>query len=403
MLKNSTIFILSNAKYDSQFESTSYTLSKHLAKDNQVFYIEYPATQKDYLKHKSEPSFIKRKPFYNKHTDGILSTTNPNLNILITPLLLSINFLPEGFLYRLLLKYNEALIANRIKKVLKKLQIDKFIFINSFNIYYPNIAKLIPSSLNVYHCVDPLIVGFDMKHGIKSEKIILDNSDLVICTSKQLYVEKQQLHAKTYFIPNAADIAHSEKARLAETPVHFKLNNIPKPIIGYFGNIERRMDYDLLEKVFDKNPDKNFVFVGPVNESLLPHYWKRKSNVYLLGFVPFEEMPGMLKGFDVAIIPFKKDEVSNTIFPLKLFEYLGSGTPVVSTNFNNDLKDFTKQTVNYCANADEFSDALNDAIKNESIDKKNERIKIAEENTWEKRAIEFSNLLESSLAEKIKA
>ena len=403
MLKNSTIFILSNAKYDSIIESTSYTLAKHLAKDNQVFYIEYPSTQKDYFKYKSEPSYIKKKPFYNQHSDGILNTTHPNLKILITPLLLSINFLPEGYLYRLLLKYNEGLIANRIKKAIKKLKIDNFIFINSLNILYPNIAKLIPSTLNVYHCVDPLIVGFDIKHGIKSEKIILENSDIVICTSKQLYLEKLQQNAKTYFIPNAADIAHSEKARLAETPVHFKLNNIPKPIIGYFGNIERRMDYDLLEKVFDNNLDKNFAFVGPVNESLLPLLWKKKSNVHLLGSVPFEEMPSMLKGFDVAIIPFKKDEVSNTIFPLKLFEYLGSGVPVVSTNFNIDLKDFTKQTVNYCANADEFSDAINDALKNESIERKNERIKIAEENTWDKRAEEFANLLESSLAQKIKA
>lgn len=402
MLKNSTIFILSNAKYDGEFQSTSYTIAKHLANDNQVFYIEYPATQKDYLKHKKEASFIKKKPFYQKSSDGVLNTDIHNLHILITPLLLSINFLPEGFLYRLLLKYNEVLIANRIKKVLKKFKIDEFIFINSFNIYYPNIAKLIPSSLNVYHCVDPLIVGFDMKHGIKSENIILENSDIVICTSKQLYLEKQQKHPKTYFIPNAADISHSKKARLTETTIHPKLSNIQKPIIGYFGNIERRMDYKLLEKVFDANPDKSFVFVGPINEDLLPQTWHKKLNVYLLGKVSFEEMPAILKGFDVAIIPFKKDEVSNTIFPLKLFEYLGSGTPVVSTNFNEDLKDFTKQTVNYCATADEFSNALNDAIVNESVIRKNERIKIAEENTWEKRAKEFSDLLENTLANKDK-
>ena len=402
MLKNSTIFILSNAKYDDEFQSTSYTIAKHLAIDNQVFYIEYPATQKDYLKHKNEASFIKKKPFYQKSSDGILNTENHNLHILITPLLLSINFLSEGFLYRFLLKYNEVLIANRIKKVLKKFKINEFIFINSFNIYYPNIAKLIPSSLNVYHCVDPLIVGFDRKHGIKSEKIILENSDLVICTSKQLYLEKQQQHPKTYFVPNAADISHSERARDIHTNIHPLLEEIVKPIVGYFGNIERRMDYELLEKVFDKNPDKNFVFVGPVNDDLLPTVWHKKSNVHLIGRVPFKEMPSILKGFDVAIIPFKKDAVSNTIFPLKLFEYLGSGVPVVSTNFNEDLKDFTKETVNYCATADEFSKALNDAIENESVVRKNERIKIAEENTWEKRAKEFSDLLENALAKKIK-
>lgn len=401
MLKNSTIFILSNTKYDAQFESTSYTIAKQLAKKNKVFYIEYPATQKDYLKHKTEASFIKKQPFYKKSSAGILNTDHPNLNILITPLLLSINFLPEGFLYRFLLKYNEALIANRIKKVLKEQKIGHFIFINSFNIYYPNIAKLIPSSLNVYHCVDPLIVGFDRKHGLKSEKTILANSDLVICTSKQLYLEKKEQHPRTYFVPNASDISHSEKARFESTEVHHKLNAIKKPIIGYFGNIERRMDYHLLEKVFNDHPEKHFVFVGPYEKDLIPISWYNKTNVHLVGPVSFEEMPSMLKGFDVAIVPFKKDEVSSTIFPLKLFEYLGSGVPVVSTNFNEDLIDFTLKTVPYCANADEFSAALNDAIENENIDRKNERIKIAEENTWEKRAKEFADILESALAEKI--
>ena len=174
MLKNSVVFILSNSKYDGLFESTSYTAAQHLAKDNQVFYIEYPATFKDYYQLRNTPEFIKKKPFYKKSSDGLLETEISNLKILITPLLLSINFLPEGILYRLLLNYNEKLIANRIKKIIAKHQIKEFVFINSFNIYYPNIGKLIPSNLNVYHCVDPLIVGFDMKHGIKSEKIILN-------------------------------------------------------------------------------------------------------------------------------------------------------------------------------------------------------------------------------------
>jgi glycosyltransferase involved in cell wall biosynthesis len=160
------------------------------------------------------------------------------------------------------------------------------------------------------------------------------------------------------------------------------------------------MDYELLEQVFDKNPDKSFVFFGPVNDDLLPVTWLTKSNVHLLGSVPFDEMPSILKGFDVAIIPFKKDEVSSTIFPLKLFEYLGSGIPVVSTNFNEDLKDFTQNTVAYCANAGEFSDALHDAIFNESVDRKSNRIKIAKENTWEKRAKEFADILENGLAKK---
>lgn len=393
MLKNSFVFILSNSKYDGPFESTSYTAAKHLAKENQVFYIEYPATFKDYYRLKNTPEFVKKNPFYKKSSDGLLKTDIPNLKILLTPLLLSINFLPEGIIYRQLLKYNEKLIADRIKKVLKNYQIKEFVFINSFNIYYPNIGKLIQSSLNVYHCVDPLIVGFDMKHGVKSEKIILKNSDLVICTSKQLYLEKKEIHPHTYFVPNAADISHSEIARLPETKIHPKLIDIKKPIIGYFGNIERRMDYPLLEKLFKDNQDKSFVLVGPCHEESIPEWWHQTPNVHLIGRLPFNEMPSILKGFDVAIIPFKKDEVSNTIFPLKLFEYLGSGKPVVISDFNMDLKEFTHETVPFCKDADEFTLSLNEALNYDNEDKLNARIAVAEENTWERRMKEFSNLL----------
>lgn len=393
MLKNSIIFILSNAKYDGPFESTSFISAKHLAKNNKVFYIEYPATYKDYLKHKNEPEFIKRRDLYNRKSDGLLATEIGNLQILIIPLLLSINFLPEGFFYRFLLKYNEALIAKRIKIIIEKYKIKEFIFINSFNIYYPNIGKLIPSTLNVYHCVDPIIIDFDTKHGFKSEQIILNKSDLVICTSKQLYKEKKEHHPHTYFIPNAADISHSQKARNKNTPIHKKLMDIKKPIIGYFGNIERRIDYHLLDQVFHSNLDKNFVLVGPYTKEFIPDNWYTASNIYLIGQVPFAKMPSILKGFDVAIIPFKQDQVSDTIFPLKLFEYLGSGKPIVSTSFNPDLKEFTHNTVKYCADAKEFSDAIIDALENDSLEKINNRVAIAEENTWEKRMGEFSDLL----------
>src|SRR5690606_19110441 len=148
-------------------------------------------------------------------------------------------------------------------------------------------------------------------------------------------------------------------------------------IVGYFGNIERRIDLDLLSETIKSNPKINFVFAGPVDNSYIPDSFIKMDNVHFIGRVFYEELPSVLKGFDVAIIPFKKDEVSNTIFPLKLFEYLGAGKPVVSTDFNQDLKEYTGDSVIYCTSSSEFITGIITALTLNSEKNIKKRLRIA--------------------------
>lgn len=396
-LKGKAIFILGTAKFDGPFESTSFTIAKYLAKENEVYYIENPYTWKDYFKYRGTEEFEKRRIHFSRSSSGLIDTAEANLKVVITPPLLSINFLPEGPAYRLLLRFNERIIARRINQIKKKRSISDFIFINSFNFHYPGIADLTKPGVSVYHCVDPLIIPFDMKHGLTSEPALVRKSDLVICTSKQLYRDKKQLNPQTFFVPNAADIAHSSKALEKDLPVHPEIAAIAKPVIGYFGNIERRMDFDLLKAVIADHTDKNFVFVGPMSPEFIPAWFYNTPNIHLIGRKPYQNMPSIIKGFDVAIIPFKKDDVSATIFPLKLFEYLGAGKPVVATDFNPDLPEFTGNSVFYCPDAETFSESLTDCLQKETDEKIRERLKIASENTWDNRVEEFSSIISKSL------
>lgn len=399
-LKNKHIIIFSQMQFDGRLESTNYTMAKHLAKDNYVYYVDRPFTWKDYIKFRNTPEYKIRKPHFFSPGNSYIQTDIPNLKIIISPPVPSINMLPEGTAYRMAVKLNEYIVARRLKRVIKDLNISDYIYINSYAYTYPTFHRLINPVLTVYHCVDPLIELYQVRHGLISEDIIVKSVDLVISTSKQLRDSKKKLNSNSYFIPNAANISHSQKALDPQLPVADILTGIKKPVIGYFGNIERRIDYNLLNEVLKQNPDKSFVFVGPVGAGYVDPETFKAPNIYMKGAVPYQQMPAVLKGFDVAIIPFKKDEVSNAIFPLKLFEYLGSGKPVVSTDFNTDLKDFTGDTVAYCPDAAGFTAALNTALNDTPL-LQQKRLAVAAENTWEHRITEIKNLLALSLERKL--
>ena len=396
-LENRDIFILGATKFDGPYESTSYTVARYLARYNRVYYIDYPFTWKDYIRQKGTSEYIIRKPYLKPGSNGVLDTDIPGLKIIFIPLLYSINFLPEGWLYRLFLRLNERIITKRLKQVIRLLNIKDYIYINSFNFHYPDIAKNLSPVLTVYHCVDPLIIEYDKRHGVVSEHKLITQSDIVICTSKQLADEKRALNPHTYFVPNAADISHSGKALDEGLEIHESIRNLPKPVIGYFGTIERRMDFELLKQVIESNPDKSFAFVGPLSPEFVPEWFSNTPNVYLPGRQDYKDMPAIIKGFDVAIIPFKKDDVSKTIFPLKLFEYLGAGKPVVITNFNPDLKEFTQGAVTFCNNAEEFNQAINDSLKNNTFSMRQQRIQVAQQNTWHKRVEEIGNIISAAI------
>src|SRR5476651_457026 len=100
MLENKCIIIFGLMKFDADIESTNYTIARHLAKKNKVFYVDNPYTWKDYFKLKGTKEFNVRKPHFALFADGIIDTDEPNLKVVIPPLVASIHFLNEGFIYR---------------------------------------------------------------------------------------------------------------------------------------------------------------------------------------------------------------------------------------------------------------------------------------------------------------
>ncbi|MGG7663646.1 glycosyltransferase [Dyadobacter sp. BHUBP1] len=400
-LKGHQIIIFGLARFDAPMESANYTMARLLARENEVYYIENPFTLRDFIRLRKTTDYQLRKAHFSLTGHSLIETGIPNLKVIIPPVLLSVNFLPETGLFRAALKFNEFLVRIKLKSILNTYKIRDYIFINSFNFHYPSLADGLTPKLKVYHCLGPVALPSHRRHEVVSEGILLKQSDVVICNSKRLYEEKKKQNPYCYFVANAADLGRSSKALSPDLPVHPAIDALKKPVIGYLGTIDQRINYDLLQKVILANPGKSFVLAGPVSRELVPEWFFTAGNVHFPGPIDYDDVPAVIKGFDVALIPFKKDEVSSSIFPLKLFEYMGAGKPVVATDFNPDLKEFTKGTVTFCENAGSFSEAICTALRTDDAGQRKTRVTIAAENTWENRIDDIADIIHYHLEQVI--
>ena len=164
---------------------------------------------------------------------------------------------------------------------------------------------------------------------------LIRRADQVIVHSPALFERKGHLSPRTAMMPNGVDYA--AYSRLAPDPDD--LAPIPHPRIGYTGTIKRQLNWDLLLTLVARHPEWSFVFVGPVN----PHpdidvaikEMARRPNVHFLGFKTVEKLSAYPQHFDTCIMPYLANDYTKYIYPLKLHEYLASGTPVVGTRIRS--------------------------------------------------------------------
>ena len=179
----------------------------------------------------------------------------------------------------------------------------------------------------VYDCMDDWATFPGIGPGvIAQEEILAAAADLVLASAARLEEKWRPRARATLLVRNAADSAHFT-APVAEHP---DLVSLPHPRIGYFGALAEWLDLGLLERVAAARPGYQFVFAGGVFGLDLSRL-EALPNVRLLGQRPYAEMPGLLAGFDVGIIPFRVDAVTAATDPVKFYEYLAQGKPVVTT------------------------------------------------------------------------
>lgn len=387
--------------WDNAYSSVSLSFTREFVKHNRVFYINHPYTVKDFVKGWSQPMVKARRQ--DMLLNRMRYETIPDLPEVIAvqpPLTVPINWMNPGKQYDKWFAINNKIILNTIRQVIKDHNIKDFIYLNCFNPYYAGaLPKEFGAKLSIYQCIDDMTEEtYTAKHGARIEEDAIRNSDIAFVTSRNLHRLKKHLNPNTYVLHNAVDITIFEKALDGPLPRPKELEGVKGKIIGFTGNInEYRLNYPLFKQIAEQNPDKTLVLVGPLNSDCYKVYGLDKMpNVILTGGKHIRELPAFLQHFDVTIIPFLKNKLTASIYPLKINEYLAAGKPVVATNFSEDI--FSFADVVYIADDEKaFLQAINKAIAENSAELIEKRVQTAKQNTWTERVKQFWSIVDEHL------
>jgi teichuronic acid biosynthesis glycosyltransferase TuaH len=392
------IVMLALPRWDGPYASTAYSLARALSQHTRVFYIDNPFTVKDYFKKKDTDQVVRRKNAL-LHGEDIFMMPDvqyPNL-IAVTPrLVLPVNWLSQGFIYDKLSQLNDSIVSAAMNKILKIFAIRKYVFINSFNPLYGKYFSLdVKPALTVYQSVDDISQAPYMeKHGTRLENEAVKKADFTIVTSSELKKLKSAHSSKVFLLPNAAQVALFQRAVKEDLRMPAEIKKIPadKKIICYTGNICQRLDYELIVKTAKAHSDKIILMIGPfARNTYLDFGLDKIPNIIFAGKKKIEELPAYLKYSDCAIIPFLCNQLTKSIYPLKINEYLSAGRPVVTTNFSEDILNF-REVAEVSESHQDFINLIDKVIYHDSEDKEKARVAFSSANNWEARAHHFIDL-----------
>lgn len=398
-IRDADLIIFSLSRWDAQYSSPSFSLAKEFSKTNRVFYIDHPFSVKDFVRGVNTPSVRKRREalLFGRNIYTRPQHLPEKLTVVTPRLTLPINFLPDGRVYDWLAKWNDKVIFEAIRRVIRDFDVQKFVFFNAFDPYFcRDFPEDIAPLVKVYQSMDDLSqVPYTARHGRRLEEDIIRKFDVTLTTSRELRRLKSQYSDHVYYHPNAADFSSFRRALTEQFPRPPELERARgKQIIGYTGNIESRIDYELLKGVIETNRDKMIVMVGPVTTPEhktigLTEY----PNVIMTGSKRIDELPAYLQYFDCALIPFKKNTLTRSIYPLKINEYLAAGRPVIATDFSEDIQSFS-DVIYVGKNHQEFIDLIPRSIAENNAARVEARTAVANTNTWSARVEQFWQILE---------
>jgi glycosyltransferase involved in cell wall biosynthesis len=225
---------------------------------------------------------------------------------------------------------NRRLLRFQVKRAMRQLR-----FQRPINFVFNPAAAVVAGALGeeqiIYYCVDEYteFSGVSSNSLAELEQDLLRQSDLVIVSAERLYQSKVKTNPRTVLIRHGVDFEHFRKALDPDIVVPEEMLSLPRPVIGFFGLIADWVDLELMAKVARHFSHGSMVVLGKATTDT--SVFEQVPNVHLLGRKPYDSLPAYCKAFDVALMPFRINELTLNANPLKVREYLAAGLPVVST------------------------------------------------------------------------
>jgi hypothetical protein len=227
----------------------------------------------------------------------------------------------------------------------------------------------------VYDCMDDHS-GFPNSSPltIELEQQLLSRADLVLASSALLEAKARAFNGNVMLLRNACDYPHFSRVRTRRPG--------KRPTIGYFGAIAQWFDSELVTKLAESRPDWDFVLIGSTFGADLKQL-SRLQNVMLPGERPYEELPSWLEKFDVTILPFRRTPLTDAADPVKAYEILAAGKPLVSVPLPEILP--VRPLVTLASTAGEFEQAIVQELARQGTDLVLTRRRFAKQHTWHRR------------------
>lgn len=319
----------------------------------------------------------------------VKDSDHPNVHIIVPHISADVS-IPE----------RNSILKEQLDTLIKNEKIENYI-----SWYYSPLALLWSRHLSpqvvIYDCMDELSAFKFAPVELKdTERELMNVADIVFTGGRSLFEAKKWLHQNIFCFPSSIDKTHFEQARTINTDPEDQ-HLIPHPRLGFFGVIDERLDIDLIDKISNLKPDWQIVLVGPVVK-IDPATLPQKRNIHYLGGKQYKDLPAYLAGWDIALLPFAKNESTQFISPTKTPEYLAGGKPVISTSITDVVNPYGKEDlVKIADTAEEFVLEAEEFLNTDDPEKRIQKADLFLANiSWDQTFIEMSNIIEEKLLEK---